>query len=269
MRNNDGKESYRMNDIADVSGFMIDMDGTVYKGGSVIPGAQDFIKRVKERNIPFVFLTNNSSSNREHYFNKLRKMGFDVSIDDILTSTTATIRYIKKYHGNETVYPVGTEKFVKEIEEAGVTTDNEHPDIVLLSFDTSMTYEKMNNAYRFLMNGSAFIATHPDDLCPTEDGYDIDIGPFIRFFESMTGTKATVIGKPNPLMTEMAADKMNILPEKMVMIGDRIYTDMKLAENSKIRSILVLSGEAKRSDLKDLGVKATMVVDSVDELLRN
>ncbi|MCL1984043.1 MAG: HAD-IIA family hydrolase [Methanomassiliicoccaceae archaeon] len=258
-----------MNDITDVSGFMIDMDGTVYKGGSAIPGAQDFIKRVKHRNIPFVFLTNNSSSDREHYFNKLIKMGFDVSIDDILTSTAATIRYIKKYHSGGTVYPVGTPKFVKEVENAGITTDDKDPDIVLLSFDTSITYEKMNNAYQFLMNGAEFIATHPDDLCPTEDGYDIDIGPFIRFFESMTGTKATVIGKPNPLMAEMAADKMNVPKEKMVMIGDRIYTDMRLAENSNIRSIMVLSGEAKRSDLKDPGVKVTMVVDSVDELLRN
>jgi HAD superfamily hydrolase (TIGR01457 family) len=247
---------------------MIDMDGTVYKGGNVIKGAPEFIERLKLKKIPFVFLTNNSSSDREHYYNKLIKMGFDVSIDNILTSTTATAAYIKKYHPGKTVYPVGTPKFVSEIIGMGLTVTDIDPDIVLLSFDTTITYEKINNAYQFLKNGAEFIATHPDDLCPTEDGYDIDIGPFIRMLESMTSTKATVIGKPNVLMVKMAAETMNVPQEETVMIGDRIYTDIKMASDAGIRSIMVLTGEAREDDLKEHKIRPTVIVSSVDHILK-
>jgi HAD superfamily hydrolase (TIGR01450 family) len=240
----------------------------VYKGGNVIKGAPEFIERLKLKKIPFVFLTNNSSSDRKHYYNKLKRMGFDVSIDNILTSTTATTAYIKKYHPSKTVYPLGTPKFIAEITESGLTMTDTDPDIVLLSFDTAITYEKINNAYQFLKKGAMFIATHPDDLCPTEDGYDIDIGPFIRMLESMTNTKATVIGKPNTLMAEMAAEAMNVPLKDMVMVGDRIYTDIRMASDAGIRSIMVLTGEARETDLKGLEIKPTLVVNSVDNILR-
>jgi HAD superfamily hydrolase (TIGR01457 family) len=252
----------------DISGFMIDMDGTVYKGNDVIKGAPEFIERLKAKKIPFVFLTNNSSSDRSHYFNKLTKMGFKVSKDNILTSTMAAIDYILRYHGGKSVYPLGTSKFINELKNAKITVSDTDPDIVLLAFDTSITYEKINNAYQFLMKGAKFIATHPDDLCPTERGYDVDIGPFIRFFESMTGVKATVIGKPNAMMVKMAAERMNALWEKLVMVGDRLYTDMKMASDAGIRSIMVLTGEAKKEDLRDSGICPTEIVNSVDEILR-
>jgi HAD superfamily hydrolase (TIGR01457 family) len=254
--------------MENISGFMIDMDGTVYKGGNVIKGAPEFIERLKAKKIPFVFLTNNSSSDRKHYHKKLIKMGFGVSIDNILTSTIATITYIKKYHPERTVYPLGTPGFVNEIIELGLTVTDTDPDIVLLSFDTTITYEKINNAYQFLKKGAKFIATHPDDLCPTEDGYDIDIGPFIRMLESMTNVKATVIGKPNTLMVKMAAETMNVPLENMVMIGDRIYTDIKMASDAGIRSIMVLTGEAREKDLDGIETRPTLVVDSVDNILR-
>jgi len=255
-------------DWNDVSGVMIDMDGTVYKGNRMIPGANGFIERLKERNIPFVFLTNNSSSDRTYYLNKLTGMGFKVGIDNILTSTTATISYLLKYHPKRTVYPVGTQRFVDEIREAGIRITDDDPDVVLLGYDTTITYEKINNAYHFIRNGAMLVATHPDDLCPTEDGYDVDIGPFIRFFESMAHVKATVIGKPNMMMVRMAAERMDVPYEGLVMIGDRIYTDMRMAADAGIRSVMVLSGEARTEDLRDTGIVPTMIADSVDDLLR-
>ena len=248
--------------------MIIDMDGTVYRGDAVIKGAPEFIERLKAKKIPFVFLTNNSASDRKHYLSKMTKMGFKIGIDNILTSTTATITYLLKNYAEKTVYPMGTAKFIDEIKEAGIRITDKDPDIVLLAFDTSITYGKINNAYQFIKKGALFVATHPDDLCPTEHGYDVDIGPFIRFFESMTGTKATVIGKPNKLMVEMAAERMNVPPKKMVMVGDRIYTDMKMAADSGIRSIMVLTGEAKRADLDVSAIQPTETVGSVDEILR-
>ena len=245
------------------SGFMIDLDGTVYKGGIPIPGAKEFISKLKNMNIPFVFLTNNSSYSREHYLNKLNGMGFDVTMKNIMSSTLATTRYIQATYPGKSVYPVGTEQFVGEVREAGIKIVNEKPDIVLLAFDRSITYEKINNAYNFLKNGAEFIATHPDDLCPTENGYDIDIGPFIRMFEQMTSRKAMIVGKPNVAMVDMAASEMNVDRERMCMIGDRLYTDMKMAFDAGIQSILVLSGETSEDDINDLKQRPTEVYESV------
>ena len=246
---------------------MIDMDGTVYKGDRVIPGAPGFIERLNEKNIPFVFLTNNSAYDRRHYHDKLVRMGFKVKIDNILTSATATVSYLLKYRKGKSVYPLGTPRFVKEAEDSGIKMTDRDPDIVLLSFDKTITYEKMNNAYQFIKKGAELVATHPDDLCPTEDGYDIDIGPFIRLLESMTGVKATIIGKPNKIMAEMAAERMDTDMKGLVMIGDRIYTDIKMASDAGIRSIMVLSGEAKREDVTP-DIMPTMIADSLDDILR-
>lgn len=249
-----------------ISGFAIDMDGTIYKGEEVIPGAQRFIADLKKREIPFVFLTNNSSYGRSHYYNKLKKMGFDVILDNILTSTVATVRYLKEHYPGKTVYPVGTEQFVQELSRSGTVVDDRDPDIVLLAFDTSITYDKINTAYRFLMGRSEFIATHPDDLCPSEDGYDIDIGPFIRFFEQMTGKKAIIVGKPSNLMLVMAAHEMDIPVKGLAMVGDRLYTDIKMAVDNDAWSVLVLTGETQREDLVTSEIKPSFVVNSVDDI---
>ena len=202
------------------SGFMIDMDGTVYKGGNKIDGADAFISCLRSKGIPFVFLTNNSAYPRRHYLDKLLSMGFDVGMENVLTSTVATIRFLLSERPGKKVYPIASPGVVADLEEAGLILDFENPDIVLLAFDRTITYDKINAGYRFLN------ATHPDDLCPTEDSYDVDIGPFIRLFEQMCCVKATVIGKPSGLMLSMAAREMGVDPEGTVMVGDRLYTDM-------------------------------------------
>ena len=208
------------------SGFMIDMDGTVYKGGNKIDGADAFISCLRSEGIPFVFLTNNSAYPRRHYLDKLLSMGFDVGMENVLTSTVATVRFLLSERPGKRVYPIASPGVVADLEEAGLTLDFENPDIVLLAFDRTITYDKINAGYRFLKGGAELIATHPDDLCPTEDSYDVDIGPFIRLFEQMCRVKATVIGKPNSLMLEMAAREMGADPKGTVMVGDRLYTDM-------------------------------------------
>ena len=250
-----------------IKGLAIDMDGTVYKGMDVIPGAREFVAELKRRGIPFTFVTNNSSKGRRHYYDKLTKLGFDVGIDNVLTSGIATLRYLNEKRPGKTVYPLGTESYVAEVKEYGVPIDDKDPDIVLLSFDREITYEKINNAYQFLMRGAEFIATHPDDLCPTEDGYDVDIGPFIMMFEYLTKKKATVIGKPNRLLLDMAASQMGIQPDEIAMVGDRLYTDMRMAWDNNIPSILVLSGETTMEDLKHSDIRPTYVLDSVADLV--
>ena len=247
-------------------GFMIDMDGTVYKGGVPIPGAREFITFLKERGIPFTFLTNNSAHGRSFYLQKLTRLGFDVGIDNILTSTIATIRYLLSERPGRTVYPVAVPEVVDEMRAAGIPLVEKDPDIVVLTFDTTITYEKINDAFHFLRSGAELIATHPDDLCPTEDSYDIDIGPFIRMFEQMCQTTATVIGKPNGLMLEMASRELGVPPEDTVMVGDRLYTDIEMAVRAGTQSILVLSGETDMSMVEGWGKRPTAIVDSVADI---
>ncbi|MDD3378397.1 MAG: HAD-IIA family hydrolase [Candidatus Methanomethylophilaceae archaeon] len=247
-------------------GFMIDMDGTVYKGGNLINGAVEFIDYLKEVGIPFVFLTNNSSRNRSFYYSKLKKMGFDVLEKNVLTSNIATIRYVKDNYSGKKVFPIASEDVAEEISDSGITLSEKDPDIVYLTFDKTITYDKLNDAYHHILAGAKLVATHPDDVCPTENSYDVDIGPFIRLFESLGGVKAEVVGKPNLLMLEMAAKEMNVSKDHVVMVGDRLYTDIKMAFDAGTPSILVLSGETSKNDLENSDIKPTYVVDSVKDI---
>lgn len=250
----------------DVSGVMLDMDGTVYLGGEAIEGAADFIERLNHANIPYAFITNNSSHTRDFYFNRLKKMGFQVKENDVITSVTATAKYLQKRCPEARVFLLASPEVTNEFRDYGINVTDDDPDTVLLTFDRTITYEKLNRAYHLIIGGAELIATHPDDFCPTEGSYDVDIGPFIRMFESLTGIKATVIGKPNRLMLDMAADVMDVDPKKTMMIGDRLYTDIKMAQDAGIRSILVLSGETSESDLKDSDVQPTFTVHSVADI---
>lgn len=252
-----------------IKGLAIDMDGTVYKGMDVIPGAIEFIDELNRRNIPYRFVTNNSSKGKVHYYNKLRKLGFNVKMENVLTSGVATLVFLQKERPGKTVYPVATDSYLEDIKEFGIPIDDKDPDIVLLSFDTTITYEKINNAYQFLMRGAELIATHPDDLCPNETGYDVDIGPFILMFEYLTKAKATVVGKPNRLLLDMASAQMGIDSKDIAMVGDRIYTDMRMAFDNGMQSILVLSGETTMKDLEGSEIKPTMIFDSVADIIPN
>jgi HAD superfamily hydrolase (TIGR01450 family) len=247
---------------------MIDMDGTVYKGGNVIPGAVEFVEFLVNNEIPFVFLTNNSSSPRSYYFNKLSKMGFRVLEENVITSNIATIRYVLEKYPGKKVYPIASEDVIEEIKNAGINVTDKDPDIVYLTFDKTIDYAKINAGFHFISTGAKLVATHPDDVCPTEDSYDVDIGPFIRLFESISGCKAEIVGKPNRLMLEMAAVEMGVQIDGAVMIGDRLYTDIKMASDAHISSILVLTGETSKKDLETSEIEPTYVLESVSDIPR-
>ncbi|MCQ2070243.1 MAG: HAD-IIA family hydrolase [archaeon] len=249
-------------------GFALDMDGTVYHGDRPIPGAKEFIQELSRRGIPFRFITNNSSHTREFYAARLARLGFGTDVSQILTSTTATIRFIKENRPGKTVFPIATPDVLKEIEDSGVPICKEgRPDIVLLTFDITIDYAKINAGYHYIMEGSEFIATHPDDVCPTETGYDVDIGPFIRLYESLTRKDPIVVGKPNRLMLDMAALEMGVPADKVIMVGDRLSTDIRMAVDAGVTSVLVLSGETDRALLETSGIEPTFVLDSVADIV--
>ncbi len=249
-------------------GFALDMDGTLYLGENPVPGAREFIGSLRDSGVPFRFITNNSSHPREFYADRLNRMGFDVRSGQVLTSAVATATFLNDRRKGKKVYAIATPEVRREFSEAGVDLvgPSEDPDIVLLTFDTTVDYEKLNDGYHCLESGAELIATHPDDVCPTETGYDVDIGPFIRMYESLAGIKATVIGKPNRLMLDMAALDMGIAPTSTIMVGDRLTTDIRMASDAGIRSILVLSGETDMALLERSSVKPTFVKDSVADI---
>lgn len=250
-----------------INAFLIDMDGTICKGWQVIPGAIEFIQYLKDEKKPFVLLTNNSSASRKSYLYKMRTLGFDVDLEDILTSTTATILYLQAEHPKKSVYPLGTPDFCNEVRDAGILIASHDPDIVLLAFDRTITYEKINKAYHYLLNGAEFVCTHPDELCPTENGYDVDIGPFINILSSLTGVQPVIVGKPNVKMAEMASRHMGVPLHSMAMIGDRLYTDMKMAWENGFTSILVLSGETVVADLMESKIEPDIVAASIADFI--
>ena len=250
-----------------IKGLAIDMDGTVYKGMVPIPGAKEFISSLKENGIPFMFVTNNSSKGRKQYYKKLKTMGFDIGIGNVLTSGTAALRFLKDERKGKKVYVIGTESYLEDVKEYGIELDDNDPDIVLLSFDRELTYEKINKGYMFIKNGAEYIATHPDDLCPTEDDYDVDIGAFIAMYSYLLHKEPLIIGKPNRLLLDMAASEMGIPADSIAMVGDRLYTDMKMAYDNGLDSILVLTGETSSDDLKDSEIRPTYVLDSVADIM--
>ena len=163
------------------------MDGTFYLDGNIIPGSIDFLNTVKQKGKDFLFYTNNSSNNVEVCRTRLHNMGYDISADKIVISSHAAIDFLKAYRNGKKVYLLGNERLTADFVNAGIILDDKDPDIVVLGFDTTLTYEKLRRACRFLAEGKEYIATHPDFNCPTADGFMPDTGSMMALFEASTG----------------------------------------------------------------------------------
>ncbi|MGE3062505.1 MAG: HAD-IIA family hydrolase [bacterium] len=253
------------NNLKEIKLFFFDMDGTLYLGENLIDGAVEFVAKLKERGIGRVFLSNNSSKNRKEYLKKLTRMGFECVENDIFTSLNATILKLKR-EGVRTIYPLGTPSFEEELLDNGFKFSKENPDTVLLGFDKTLTYEKIDNAYQLLIKNVRFVATHPDITCPTENGYIPDIGGFISMFEKLTGRLPEIVGKPNTCMVLSIMEHFGLKPQECAMVGDRLYTDMRMAIDATMKSILVLSGETKHDDYVKSKFEVFIEADSVKDL---
>ncbi|MCL1831271.1 MAG: HAD-IIA family hydrolase [Oscillospiraceae bacterium] len=239
--------------ICDIELFMLDMDGTIYLGDSLFDCTIPFLDKLKEKKIDYLFLTNNSSKDKKEYLAKLSRLGIETDAKQLLTSGDVTIEYIKEHYPNQKVFLVGTTALERAFAEAGlILSEYEKADLVVVGFDTSLNYEKLNGIYQMVMKQKPYLCTHPDMVCPTEDGYIPDIGATIAYVESITGRLPdSIIGKPKRYMIDAAAERFDVSPERIAMVGDRLYTDIAMAVDAGIMSILVLSGETKAEDLKD------------------
>ncbi|MGC9397523.1 MAG: HAD-IIA family hydrolase [Anaerolineae bacterium] len=247
--------------------FLLDMDGTVFLGEQLLPGARRFLQLLRRRGTRYLFLTNNSSSHRGRYAAKLRRLGLDVDEKEIFTSGEATARYLKKQHPGARIYLVGTPALEEEFAAHGFALVQEDPEFVVLGFDTTLTYAKIRRLCDFVRAGRPYIATHPDVNCPTEDGFMPDIGAIMALVEASTGRSPDVIvGKPNPPLIEAVEEKTGVPIEEMCMVGDRLYTDIALGQ-AGVTTVLVLTGETQRTDLADAPHQPDYVVQDLVELI--
>ena len=251
-----------------IEAVFLDLDGTLYLGSELIDGALDFLVRLEERGIQRFFLSNNSSRSVTQYVEKLHGMGVPASPGDVLLSTHDLLAWLSTNGITET-YLVGTSGMQGMLEDAGISTDSGEPEYVVLGYDTEITYEKLSTASVHLHRGVPMVASHPDTVCPSPEGGLPDTGAYMELFEATTGVRPEhVCGKPNAGMILHKVDEIGLRPEQCAMIGDRLYTDMEMAQRAGVQGILVLSGEATIEDLQAAPQTPSLVVGSVDELAR-
>lgn len=253
--------------FAETKYFIIDMDGTFYLDGNIIPGSVDFLNTVKQKGKDFLFYTNNSSNNVEVCRTRLHNMGYDISPDKIVISSHVTIDFLKANRNGKRVYLLGNERLTADFVNAGIILDDKDPDIVVLGFDTTLTYEKLRRACRFLAEGKEYIATHPDFNCPTADGFMPDTGSMMALFEASTGRKPDMImGKPHKYTVDYLTRLLSCKKEELCFIGDRLETDILIGQANGIPSVLVLSGVTSHEQYKKSDIRASEVVGSLKEL---
>ncbi|HPT83836.1 MAG TPA: HAD-IIA family hydrolase [Limnochordia bacterium] len=258
-----------MNRLQSIDTYLLDLDGTFYLGNNLYPWSLPFVETMRRLGKRFVFVTNNSSQNAQYYLHKLRKMGVELSEDQVFTSGQATIYYLKKYNYPRKLYLVGTPALEEEFRQAGFILTADDAEAVVLGFDLTLTYEKLRTACDLIRKGVPFIATHPDFNCPTPEGPIPDCGAMIALITASTGVKPKIIGKPYPEMIEALRAKYGLEnPQRIAMVGDRLYTDMAMAKAAGIVGILVLSGETQREDLEHSEVQPDLVLENLGEIVQ-
>ena len=249
--------------------FVLDMDGTFYLGDRLFEGSLKFIEKLRSTGKEFLFFTNNASRSPEFYMEKLARMGCPISRSGIATSGEVTIRYLVENRPGEKVFLVGTDLLEDSFRKAGIKLVkllHGAPDIVVVSFDTTLTYEKVSKACRFIREGASFIATHMDLNCPTEDGFIPDCGSICAMITASTGVKPRYFGKPFGETVDMIMSMTGCRKEDMAIVGDRLYTDIAMGYKNGVASILVLSGETTPADLENSEIKPDFVFNSIADV---
>jgi len=257
--------------LDDVKCYILDMDGTVYLGENPIKGAREFVERMKSSGRKTLFFTNNTSKDKKVYYQRLKRMGFDVDESDIYSSGDVTARFLKSERHGKSVYVVGTQNLIDLFRKEGIriAEKGEKADIVVSSFDTTLTYEKLVIACDLIRGGAEYICTHPDVNCPTETGFIPDSGAISALISLSTGVKPLVLGKPEKYTADFILSVAGYPAENIAVVGDRLYTDIALGIKNGITGILVLSGETTLKDCENAAPekKPTYVAESVADIM--
>lgn len=247
-------------------GYLIDLDGTIYKGSQPIPAGKKFIEILQREQLPFLFVTNNTTKSPETVALRL-KNEFDIHVSEktIYTATLATIDYMKGLNCGNRVYIVGEFGLKEAIFDAGFVYDEVNPDYVVVGLDADLTYEKAVKATLAIQKGAKFIGTNPDLNIPTERGLLPGAGSVVRFIEAATQITPVYIGKPQSIIMDKAMNALGTEREETIMVGDNYLTDITAGIKNNIDTLLVTTGFTKPEEVKDLEIAPTFVMASLDE----
>ncbi|QLG28130.1 HAD-IIA family hydrolase [Halorarum halophilum] len=239
--------------MTDIEGAILDLDGTVYRGDALIPGVEAAIAALRERDVDVLFFSNKAIERPAAYREKLAGLGVPVDDDRIVTSATVTAAYLREHHPGESVFLVGEAPLAEELSEAGVPVGPPaEAAVVVASMDRTFDYEVLTDAMVALEDADAFYATNPDRTCPVEGGEIPDAAGMIGAIEGVTGRELDrVLGKPSSVAVETAMDRLGVAPERCLMVGDRLETDVLMGNRAGMRTALVLSGVTDAEDLRE------------------
>ncbi len=253
--------------LASIKNLIVDMDGVLFRGHQTLPGAGEFIGMLREKAMPFLLLTNNSTRTPAQYVTKLQDMGIEVAEDNILTSAQATALYLERVvPPGAGVYVIGEDGLRAAMLEKGYRVVEEGVDVVVVGLDRYLTYEKLKIAALAIRQGARFIGTNPDKTLPTEEGFHPGAGSMLAAVEAATDVTPTVIGKPQTAIFDLALTKLGVGKEGTAVVGDRLDTDILGGYRASLITILVTSGVATRRDLAGSEVKPDFVFDDLRHL---
>lgn len=263
-----------MVDLSKIKRVVFDMDGTIYKGGTLFPFTSKVFETLESLNIEYTFLTNNSSKSAKDYLKKILNLGLKATPDNITTSASATFFYLKEHYPDvKKIYVLGTASLREEFTDHGYEmidefNETEEPELVVVAFDTTLTYERLCKATYWIGQNKPYVATHPDTVCPTDlKTILVDCGAVQALIEDVTGRKPEAVpGKPDKDMIIGIMDKYGLQKDEIMMVGDRIYTDLEMARRAGVPGVLVLTGEATIETLKESGLTPELVLDDISVL---
>ena len=254
-------------------GIIFDMDGVIYRGSSPIEGAKEVVEYLKSKEVPFIFLTNNSTRNAAMYREKLEKMGISVSEKRIITSGYATARYLAKHYEKGPTFIIGGRGLIEEIKNIGwpiigmeeIKERWRDVKYVVVGLDTELTYEKLKYATLAIRNGALFVGTNPDTTYPGEEGILPGAGSILAALKASSGNEPLVIGKPNQPVYEIIREKLKV--DELWVVGDRLDTDIAFAKKIGAKAIMVLTGVNTLEDIKKSEIKPDLVLPTIGGLL--
>lgn len=248
------------------NGFLIDMDGVIYSGLELIPGADEFINTLKEKKIPFLFMTNNSQRNRRDVVEKMAGLGIEIEEKHVFTSAIATARFLARQKPHGTAYVLGEGGLLTSLHENGYTLVAQKPDFVVVGEGRNFTLEMVNQAVEMILEGANFVATNLDPSPKKKGWSNLGIKAIVSMIEEATGRKAFSVGKPSPVMMREARKEINLSTAETTIIGDTMETDILGGLQMGYRTILTLTGVAKKELLRNYAFAPDLIVNSIAEV---
>jgi NagD protein len=258
--------------MPDLRAFVFDLDGTIYLGERVIPGAPEVIAELRQWGCGVVFLSNKPLEQRHVYAQKLETLGIPASVDQVINSSLAMTRYLVREMPGATVFAIGEQPLLDELAAAGfpLSEDPHEIDVVIASFDRTFDYRKLDIGFRALRSGARFFATNADRTCPIEGGELPDAAAVIGALEGCSGRELElVVGKPSSVILELALEQLGVPAEQCLMVGDRLETDILMGNQAGMATAVVLTGVTQRQDIAAAPASPDYVLDSVADLLHH